>query len=221
MSRLATATQPRPRDYTQPEQAAHPSRRSIGAAVLPIFPLNMVLFPDGVLPLRIFEPRYLDLVSRCLREETCFVAALITRGVESGEAEFHTLGTTARIVDWDQGANGILHVQAVGEHIAKIRDSAVEPNGLYVGEVEISDAREPTPVPMRHHRLAELVSGYLSELKSYSGRAMRPDDAHWLADRLCELLPLSLTQRQTLLEESNALARLDSLHSIIPEAVSA
>lgn len=189
--------------------------------VLPVFPLNMVLFPDGVLPLRIFEPRYLDLVSRCLREETCFVAALITRGVETGDAEFHTLGTTARIVDWDQGPDGMLHVQAVGEHIAHIRQSAVEPNGLYVGEVEIAAARRPTPVPMRHHRLAELVSGYLSELKSYAGHELRPGDAHWLADRLCELLPLSLTQRQTLLEEQDALARLDALHSIIPEAVSA
>lgn len=216
MNRFATATvtPPAARFRALPH-------RALDAGVLPLFPLNMVLFPDGILPLRIFEPRYLDLVSRCLRDEICFVTTLITRGVESGEAEYNTVGTTARIVDWDRGPDGMLHVEAIGGHIVRIRHSAPESNGLYVGEVEIVALRKPTPMPMRHHRLAELVSTYLSELKSYRYHQQRPDDAHWLADRLCELLPLSLSQRQALLEESNALARLDALHRILPESVSA
>lgn len=188
---------------------------------LPVFPLNMVLFPDGILPLRIFEPRYLHLVSRCMREECCFVVSLITSGVETGASEFHTIGTTARIVDWDRGPDGMLHVKAVGEQIVTINHSEMEPDGLYVGEVEYRAPREPYPVPAKHRRLAELVSGYLSELQAYTPDCLRPDDAHWLADRLCELLPLSLTQRQALLELEDPIGRLDALHCVMPEAASA
>src|SRR5690606_23069416 len=89
---------------------------------LPVLPLNTVLYPDGLLPLRVFEPRYLDLVAQCLRDDECFVVSLITTGSETGEAEFHPVGTTARIVDWDQGPDNILHVQCVGEQRVRIKD---------------------------------------------------------------------------------------------------
>src|SRR5690606_15468277 len=107
--------------------------------ILPVLPLNTVLFPDGLLPLRVFEPRYLDLVAQCLRDDQCFVVSLITHGTETGEAEFHPVGTTARIVDWDQGRDGILHIQAVGERRVRIAHSEMRRDGLYVAHVEVLD----------------------------------------------------------------------------------
>jgi uncharacterized protein len=174
--------------------------RSEMSASLPIFPLNMVLYPDGLLPLRIFEPRYLDLVSRCLREDLPFVVCLISEGIETGRARFHPFGTSARIVDWDQGPGGILHVQCMGERRARVRSSTVEPSGLNYGEVTLLAVPEQVPVPLRHRPLADLLRRQLSQLQVWHSANMRPDDACWAADRLCELLPLSLTQRQLMLE---------------------
>lgn len=183
---------------------------------MPVLPLNTVLYPDGLLPLRVFEPRYLDLVAQCLRDDECFVVSLITTGSETGEAEFHPVGTTARIVDWDQGRDGILHVQAVGEQRVRIRDHEVRRGGLCVASVEVLDTPEPVPVPIRHRRLADMLAEHLSEIAVYTRDAIRPDDANWLADRLCEILPLGFTDRQALLELDDPLVRLDLLCHLLP-----
>ena len=183
---------------------------------LPVLPLNSVLYPDGLLPLRVFEPRYLDLVAQCLRDDDCFVVSLITTGSETGEAEFHPVGTTAKIVDWDQGPDGILHVQCVGERRVRIKDHEVRRNGLCVADVEVLPVPEPVPVPIRHHRLSDMIAEHLSEIAVYTRDAIRPNDANWLADRLCEILPLGLTDRQALLELDDPLVRLDLLCHLLP-----
>ncbi|MEX0899648.1 MAG: LON peptidase substrate-binding domain-containing protein [Gammaproteobacteria bacterium] len=183
---------------------------------LPVLPLNSVLYPDGLVPLRVFEPRYLDLVAQCMREDDCFVVALITSGSETGEAEFHPVGTSARIVDWDQGPDGILHVQCVGEHRVRIHDHEVRRNGLYVAGVDVIPTPQPVALPIRHRRLSEMIAEHLSEIAVYTKASIRPNDAHWLADRLCEILPLGLTDRQALLELDDPLVRLDLLCHLLP-----
>ena len=183
---------------------------------LPVLPLNSVLYPDGLLPLRVFEPRYLDLVAQCLRDDDCFVVSLITTGSETGEAEFHPVGTTAKIVDWDQGPDRILHVQCVGERRVRINDHEVRRNGLCVASVEVLPPPDPVPVPIRHHRLSDMIAEHLSEIAVYTRDAIRPNDANWLADRLCEILPLGLTDRQALLELDDPLVRLDLLGHLLP-----
>lgn len=183
---------------------------------MPVLPLNTVLYPDGLLPLRVFEPRYLDLVAQCLRDDECFVVSLITTGSETGEAEFHPVGTTARIVDWDQGHDGILHIKAVGERRVRINSHEVRRDGLNVANVDVLDIPEPVGVPLRHRSLADMLAEHLSEVAVYTKDAIRPDDANWLADRLCEILPLGLTDRQALLELDDPLVRLDLLCHLLP-----
>jgi len=90
---------------------------------IPLFPLNTVLFPGGPLPLRIFEARYVDMVSSCLKEDSPFGVLLIRDGGETGNATTHEIGTLARIVDWYQGSDGLLGVTAVGEQRFRLLSS--------------------------------------------------------------------------------------------------
>ena len=79
-----------------------------------LFPLNTVLFPGGPLPLRVFEPRYLDMISRCMKEDAPFGVLLIRDGHEAGPATTHHVGTLARVTDWYQGSDGLLGITAIG-----------------------------------------------------------------------------------------------------------
>ena len=80
----------------------------------PLFPLSTVLFPGGTLPLKLFETRYLDMLSWCLREQSSFGVVAIKRGSEvGGTPEFHAIGTIAQITSWDQGSDGLLHVETL------------------------------------------------------------------------------------------------------------
>src|SRR6185295_8191885 len=100
------------------ERPADPGTTSAartGSAELPLCPLNSVLFPGGPLPLRIFEPRYVDMVGTCLREQRGFGVVLIREGSEVGAAEFETLGTLARIVDFHMLSDGLLGLTTIGE----------------------------------------------------------------------------------------------------------
>src|SRR5687768_15209514 len=101
------------------------------SVVLPLFPLNTVLFPGGPLRLRIFEPRYLDMVSRCMRESSSFGVALITEGKEAGGTARTTgVGTTARIVDFERLDDGLLGITARGEQRFTIEDVRTQSDGL-------------------------------------------------------------------------------------------
>ena len=84
---------------------------------VPLFPLHTVLYPGGPLPLRVFEARYLDMISHCLKSETNFGVVLIREGKETGPVTMHEVGTLARITDWYQGSDGLLGVTAIGENI--------------------------------------------------------------------------------------------------------
>ena len=88
----------------------------MGDVTLPLFPLHTVLFPGGLLPLRIFESRYLDMISDCLRNDRGFGVCLISAGREVGDgAECFDVGTLARIQDWDSTPDGLLGIIARGE----------------------------------------------------------------------------------------------------------
>ena len=103
---------------------------------LPLFPLNAVLFPGGPLPLRIFEPRYLDMVSQCLREQSGFAVVLIGEGEEVEEAtSFAATGTEARIVDFDRLEGGLLGISCIGRERVRVVEAWREPDGLNRGRV--------------------------------------------------------------------------------------
>lgn len=178
---------------------------------VPLFPLHMVLFPGGPLPLRIFEPRYLTMVSDCLRNDRPFGVVLITQGQETGEAaRSHDIGTLARITDWDQGEDGLLSITGLGCEPFRVLSRQVMPDQLTVAEVELLPPCEHKPIPEQFRAQADWLAEVLPTLEPYRGLPLQ-DDADWLGYRLAELLPLKPSQRQALLEQQDCLSRLDQL----------
>jgi Lon protease-like protein len=110
---------------------------------IPLFPLGTVLFPGGPLPLRIFEQRYLDMISSCLKNDSRFGVLLIRTGKETGDATTHSVGTLARIVDWYQGSDGLLGITAIGEERFRLLQSERQENGLHLGDVKRLEAEPP------------------------------------------------------------------------------
>ena len=184
---------------------------------LPLFPLQAVLLPEGRLALRIFEPRYLDMVARCLRADNRFGVVAIRDGAEVGAAITFDHGTSAEIVDWPQESGGMLGLLVVGRQPFRLLDVRREADGLYVGMVAWLDAPAPQPLPPVHAPLKELLRRLIEPLPQYRGAATSFDDAVWVGGRLIELLPLTLQFKQTLLETPDVLKRLeritDALHA--------
>jgi Lon protease-like protein len=177
-----------------------------------LFPLNIVLFPDGPLPLRIFETRYLDMVGRCLRGTQEFGVALIRHGSEVGPAETCEVGTSAMITDFDQLPDGMLGLSCVGRRRFRLVSTSVANDGLNIACVEWLEPEPQVPVPARHAELAELVKTVLPQLgEVYDGIDMRLDDASWVGHRLAEILPIHAREKQSLLEMDDPIQRLDAL----------
>jgi Lon protease-like protein len=179
---------------------------------LALFPLNIVLFPDGPLPLRIFETRYVDMVRCCMREARGFGVVLIRTGREVGPAETFDVGTLAKITDFNQLPDGLLGLSCVGQQRFRILARSVQADGLNVGEVEWLAPEPAVPVPARHAHLADLLRTVLPQLgEVYTDIDMRLDDAAWVGHRLAEILPVPLPDKQTYLEIDDPIARLDLL----------
>ena len=183
-----------------------------------LFPLNIVLFPGGTLPLRIFETRYVDMVRRCMRGSQAFGVALIREGNEVGPAETFDVGTLAKIVDFHQLSDGLLGLSCVGEQRFRIRSRGRQADGLNLAEVDWL-APEPTvAVPARHARLSELLKSVLPQLgEVYTGIQMRLDDAAWVGHRLAEILPIPLADKQRCLELDDPIERLDVLSPLVKD----
>jgi uncharacterized protein len=183
---------------------------------IPLFPLNIVLYPDGPLPLRIFETRYVDMVRRCLREDRGFGVVLIREGGEVGPAETVDVGTLARIVDFHQLPDGFLGLSCIGERRFKIAGRQRQADGLNLGDVEWLARDRNVPVPPRFAHLAELLANVLPQLgEVYTGIEMRLDDAVWVSHRLAEILPIDLQDKQRCLEIDDAVARLELLAPLV------
>jgi Lon protease-like protein len=180
-----------------------------------LFPLNIVLFPDGPLPLRIFETRYVDMVRSCMREARGFGVVLIREGHEVGPAETFEVGTLAKIVDFHQLPDGLLGLSCTGEQRFRIRSRSRQADGLNLAEVDWLAAEPTLPVPPRHARLSALLKTVLPQLgEVYTGMAMRLDDAAWVGHRLAEILPIPLPDKQALLELDDPIQRLEVLEPL-------
>ena len=177
--------------------------------MIPLFPLNIVLFPGGPLPLRIFETRYVDMVGRCMREGAGFGVVY----------EASNVGTLANIVDFHQLSDGLLGLSCIGGQRFRIRSRGRLADGLNLAEVDPLTPDSAVPVPARHARLAELLKNVLPQLgEVYEGIEMRPDDAAWVGYRLAEILPIPLADKQSLLELDDPIRRLDVLSPLAPAA---
>ncbi|MEJ2632144.1 MAG: LON peptidase substrate-binding domain-containing protein [Acidihalobacter sp.] len=167
---------------------------------LPLFPLHSALLPGGLLPLRIFETRYLDMVRDCLRGGDGFGVCLIESGNEVGATpSIHKVGTLARIVDWDQrtGRNGLLHAE-----VEWLEDAALA---------------ETLELPQEYRELGELLRRLVRELGAPF--TLFPEEryghAGWVADRLTELLPLAPALKQALVELDDAMQRLQRVGELL------
>ncbi len=188
---------------------------------LPLFPLNTVLFPGGPLSLRIFEPRYLDMVSACLKSGTGFGVVLIRDGAEAGPVTaFHRMGTLVRIVDFDRLDDGTLGITCLGTERFRVLSHRLRPDRLLVGRVQRLVETPPQAVPEVHRDLVDLLAGLLGrpEADAYRGLLQEDwDSAAWISGRLAELLPVELADRQVLLELDDPDRRLDLIHTLLQE----
>jgi uncharacterized protein len=188
-----------------------------GPISIALFPLNIVLFPEGPLPLRIFETRYVDMVRTCMREDTRFGVVLIREGSEVGPAETFDVGTLAKVVDFHQLSDGFLGLSCVGEQRFRIVSRSRQADGLNLAHVESLAAEPELPVPERHARIPELLKTVLPQLgEVYAGVDMRLKDASWVGFRLAEILPIAAREKQFCLELTDPIERLDLLKKLAP-----
>jgi hypothetical protein len=183
---------------------------------VPLFPLRTVLYPGGPLPLRIFEPRYLDMVSECLKNDHRFGVLLIREGSETGAATTYDIGTLARISDWYQGSDGLLGVTAVGERRFRLLSAERRTNGLHVGQIEILPEQKGTTLPDEFRPLAQVLESVLDDLgRLYEAVDRRYDDAAWVSYRFAEILPIAPEEKQACLEADDPLRRLYIVRKMI------
>ena len=185
---------------------------------IPLFPLNTVLFPGGTLTLRIFEPRYLRMVSDCLANQRPFGVCLIRSGREVGSiAEPFGIGTLAHIVDWEQRQDGLLGITARGDRRFSIGQTEADAQQLLHADVTLLEPDAATPLAPEFRPLAELLQRIHDQLGSTGLAKPEPmrDDAGWVGCRLAELLPLPLRDKQRLLEGGDPSERLRLLHQLL------
>jgi uncharacterized protein len=186
---------------------------------VPLFPLNTVLYPGGQLQLRIFEPRYLDLVRECTRTGSAFGVCLILDGHEVGEpARPAAVGTLARITDFNHREDGLLGIGTEGGERFRVQSTRVRSDGLLRGEVALWPEEAPQQVPVEFALLQTILERLIETMGPHWQRAPRRcyDDAGWVGFRLAELLPLAGDEQQQLLEMTDAIQRLAALRDILP-----
>ena len=191
-----------------------------GVPNIPVFPLNLVLFPGGSLPLKIFEQRYQHMTKNCLRDNAPFGVCRIREGQEVGApAEHEQIGCSARIIDWEMPHPGLFHLNCAGEAVFHLIDSHVEDNGLIRGEVEwlidTDDAVDAHKFDVCRSALERFVERagerYLSGPTAF-------DDPSWVSYRLAEIIPVDAQIKQDLLEQRSTALRVSRIAELFQSA---
>jgi Lon protease-like protein len=184
---------------------------------LPIFPLNAVLYPGGMLPLKIFEQRYLEMTKACLRDGTPFGVCRIREGLEVGApAVPDAVGCTAAIADWEMPHPGLFHLRCRGEQVFRIVEHTTQPDGLIRAQVELLEDSAGGAAPdeslLCRRVLEQIVARVGTE---YFFPPLRFEDSRWVGYRLAEVLPLDLADKQALLEAREDGDRIRTLHRFL------
>lgn len=185
---------------------------------LPLFPLQTVLFPAGLLSLKVFEVRYLDLVGRCLREKQPFGVVCLRQGGEVRRASaesavrFESQGVLARLDEVDAEQAGILHVKCVGTQRFRVGKPHQQADGLWLADAKtLPDDSVVAPDAALLATVRALANAIAALRQQGSEPFLSPyrfEDAGWVANRWCEILPISLAAKQKLLELEDPLTRL-------------
>ncbi|PMS21236.1 ATP-dependent protease [Trinickia dabaoshanensis] len=194
-------------------------------AELPLFPLHTVLFPDGLLPLKIFEARYLDMARACLRDDAPFGVCLLKSGGEVAQEDVtcvpEMVGTLARIEQCDVDEHGMLLVRARGTQRFRLLSHRKEPSGLLVGMAEPLPEDSPLDGPdvlAKFGACAEVLERIIDAIRERDAESVpfaepfRFDDPSWVSNRLSEVLQIPLRARQKLMELTDAGERIDAVH---------
>lgn len=197
---------------------------------LPLFPLNTVLFPDGILPLKVFEARYVDMVRECLKNEAPFGIVKILAGQEVGTAaQPEPVGCVAHITQWDMQEQGILLLYVRGGQRFRIRETRILPDQRLEAQIETFVPESTTQVTDTHLECATALKTVIDEIESKGrsqhgeafvspfARPIQLDAAAWVANRWCEILPIPLKARQKLLELDDAQSRLAIIHQYLQQ----
>lgn len=185
---------------------------------LPLFPLGNVLFPDGEMSLRIFEVRYLEMVSRCLSEDRSFGVCLIAAGPEVGETALpYLVGTEAIIDACESAGTGVLNLSVRGSRRFDVLDHEVQTSGLLVGTVRWRAALPVVPVPSALNNILPLLAMIGGQRNNPLPQPHRLDDAEWVGSRYAEVLPINNRARQALLELDDPVSRLEIIQTFLRE----
>lgn len=183
---------------------------------LALFPLQTVLFPGGLLSLKVFEARYLDLIATCLREQQPFGVVTLRSGGETRKdmrpVSFEATGVMAEVLDVDSAASGILQVRCRGTSRFQVRAQRQQADGLWIATTtELADDEVVAP----REGFLETVRGLANAIGSLKAQGSEPflqpyrfDDAGWVANRWCEILPISNAAKQKLMELPDPQVRL-------------
>jgi hypothetical protein len=184
---------------------------------VPIFPLNTVLFPGGLLPLRVFEARYMDMTRDCLKRDAPFGVCLIREGSEVGApAVAEKIGCLAKILECDMQQQGILNIKTRGGQRFRILEQRVGAQGLTTADVELIPPEARTAVPAKFASCARLLEMVVADQgKPIFAEPHAFDDASWVGYRLAEILPVPLIAKQKLLELTDSLSRLSILQRFL------
>ncbi|MDB5796465.1 MAG: hypothetical protein JWP36_367 [Paucimonas sp.] len=195
-----------------------------------LFPLNTVLFPGGVLPLRIFETRYMDMVRDCMKTGQAFGVVRIKAGSEVGQAaEPDTIGCLAHIVEWDMPEMGVLLLRTNGGQRFRILETRVLKDQRLEARVQMLDEEATGSISQAHVACASALKNVMDEINQKGREAAgddfvspfqepaRLDDAGWVANRWCEILPVPLLAKQKLLELDDAQGRLTIVHQYLQQ----
>jgi uncharacterized protein len=194
-------------------------------AALPLFPLRSVLFPGGLLALKVFEARYLDLVSDCLRRQQPFGVVCLLQGGEvragkSAAVRFESAGVLARLDEVDSEQPGVLRARCTGTRRFRLDGAAAQQtDGLWVGSATLL-ADDEALVPSAE--MLPTVQALANAITTLKGQGAEPfnlpyqlDDAGWVANRWCEILPISLGAKQKLMELDDPHVRLQLVHEYL------
>lgn len=197
---------------------------------LPLFPLKTVLFPDGILPLKVFEARYIDMVRECMKHNMPFGVVLIKSGQEVGAAaEPEEIGCLAHIIDWDMQTLGVMMLRTQGGERFRILETRVLKDQRLEAKVERIAADHPSTVSEVHVECAKTLKLVMDDIAA-KGRAeqgeafispfaepVRLESASWVSNRWSEILPIPLKARQKLLELDDAQSRLSIIHQYLQQ----
>ena len=182
---------------------------------IPIFPLRTILFPGSKLPLRIFEPRYLDMVSACMRSKREFGIVLSRKVPQPGMLETYATGTLATIIDWNQGNDGLLGITVLGTNKFELLSMIKQEDGLNIGEIKIIEREEDFKAPPNFDNMISLLEAILDDINLHDDREKFFESASWVSFRYAEILPLKIEDKQKCLEINDPILRLNFLEPLI------